>query len=329
MSSRFFHLCITTFVETILCYDLNAGRSSTQHVGVFGDVSGFYGCVEAQGRGSLHCHMLIWLTGALNCDEIKKSILDINDSSLCSQLPAHLDNVIWSSIPCDPLPEIEIPSSIHHPCAVRGPSLEGDMNTVRDMCRKDVHHLAKACQVHKHTATCFKYWKGPPEPKECRFGLDAANVVGRTYIDEITGDVHVRQLDGMVNCFNDTILQCLRCNMDIQFVGSGSSAKAILYYITDYITKTQLKAHVAYSSLEVAASRLGEFDPTVDDVKQRAKRLLQKCAFCMISHQELSAQQVSSYLLDHGDHYSSHSYRCLYWRAFENLIDKELPSPEC
>jgi hypothetical protein len=44
------------------------------------------------------------------------------------------------------------------------------------------------------------------------------------------------------NNFNETMIEAIRNNMDIKFIGSGSTAKAILYYITDYITKTQLQA---------------------------------------------------------------------------------------
>ncbi|KAG0708063.1 hypothetical protein DFH29DRAFT_795631 [Suillus ampliporus] len=53
----------------------------------------------------------------------------------------------------------------------------------------------------------------------------------------------------------------------------------------------------------------------------RAKKLLQKCAYSMISHQELSAQQVCSYLMDFKDHFTSHEYQNLYWTNFETLID--------
>src|SRR5438309_1141974 len=49
----------------------------------------------------------------------------------------------------------------------------------------------------------------------------------------------------------------------------------------------------------------------------------------MISHQELSAPQVCSYLMDYGDHYTSHEYKNLYWTAFEKFINDENPSPEC
>ncbi|KAF8130600.1 hypothetical protein EV363DRAFT_1147638, partial [Boletus edulis] len=322
---------MTAFVRTVLYYnDSMHGQSQVEGVGILGHVSTYYGCVEAQGRGSLHCHMLVWLDGSLNCDEIKDKILNDGDIEFRDRLLAFLDDTISSSVPEDPLPNVEIPSSMHHPCAVCGPSLDGDTPAVVLLRRKkDVHYLATACQVHKHTAMCFKYWKGPPHPRVCRFGLDEKNFIGRTVVDDKTGDVILQYLDGNVNQYNETILECVRCNMDIQFIGSGWSAKAILYYVTDYITKTQLKAHVAYSALDLAISKLGEYEPAVDDVRLHAKRLLQKCAFSMISHQELSAQQVCSYLLDYGDHYTSHLYRCLYWTAFKAAINSDLPSPEC
>ncbi|KAF8234476.1 hypothetical protein L208DRAFT_1548764 [Tricholoma matsutake] len=93
--------------------------------------------------------------------------------------------------------------------------------------------------------------------------------------------------------------------MDIKFIGSGPATKAILYYITDYISKSQLKAHVAYAALEL---KLDEYDPTEDLVTLHAKCLLQKCVHAMISHQEMSGQFVATYLLDLKDHFMSHIY---------------------
>jgi hypothetical protein len=117
--------------------------------------------------------------------------------------------------------------------------------------------------------------------------------------------------------------------MDIKFIGSGPAAKAIIYYITNYITKSQLKTHVAFAALELSVKKLGEYKPNDDDLTSRAKKLLQKCAYAMISHQELSAQQVASYLMDYEDHFTSHEYRNLYWTSLEGFINSEDPSPEC
>ncbi len=75
--------------------------------------------------------------------------------------------------------------------------------------------------------------------------------------------------------------------------------------------------------------KLGEFNENDDDTTVRAKKLLQKCAYSMISHQELSAQQVASYLMDYEDHFTSHQFRNLYWTSFEAFINQQDPSREC
>ena len=119
-----------------------------------------------------------------------------------------------------------------------------------------------------------------------------------------------------------TILEAVRCNMDIQFIGSGESAKAMIYYITDYITKSQLKAHVAYAALQLAVKKCEDVGGDDEDFIIRSKRLLQKCAYALISHQELSAQQVASYLLSHEDHFTSNNFSCLYWASFERFVER-------
>ena len=36
----------------------------TRREGILGEVSAYIGAVEAQGRGTLHLHMVLWLIGA-------------------------------------------------------------------------------------------------------------------------------------------------------------------------------------------------------------------------------------------------------------------------
>jgi len=327
VAAKFFNLYMKAFVNCVLGYDAS-GKDIEG--GILGLVKGYYGCVEAQGRGTLHCHMMIWLDGGLNSDEIKHRIIEQGDDDFAQRLLAFLDDSISNCIPLDPDSELSIPSSRHHPCSVRGISEDTAMDVNIEIAReKDLHHIVSACQKHRHTATCFKYWKGPPDPKQCRFDLDEKRFRPTSYFDKEEGEVCLRCLDGMVNNFNETILELVRCNMDIKFISSGASAKAILYYITDYITKSQLKAHVAYAALRLAVDKLGQYCPGDDDLTVRAKRLLQKCAHAMISHQELSAQQVSSYLLDYEDHFTSHAFNNLYWTSFERHINQQQPSLEC
>ncbi|KAJ7086531.1 hypothetical protein C8R44DRAFT_535329, partial [Mycena epipterygia] len=315
------------FIKTILGYDQ---KDDSLDGGIIGVVKAYYGCVEAQGRGTLHCHMLIWLEGGLNPNQIKeKALSNGGDLAFQKRLIEFLEDTISNSVPPDRDPTFETELGKADPCATRGPTAGDKIKDPVLSRSKDLHNLVKRCQSHTHHPTCFKYWRGPPEPKECRFDLDDANVVPVSTFDPDTGEFTLRCLDGLVNNFNETMIEAIRCNMDIKFIGSGAAAKAILYYITDYITKTQLQAHVAYAALELAVGRLGEYDPEEDDIRTRAKRLLQKCAHSMIAKQELSAQQVVSYLMDFEDHFTSHKFNNLYWTGFEKFINDEDPSPEC
>lgn len=326
IAARFFDIYLKAFISTVLGYD-STRKDLTG--GALGPVKAHYGCVEAQGRGTLHCHMLVWLEGALNPNEIRERVTKDGNMEWGKRLIRFLDDAISNVIPSDPDPDLEISSSLHHPCTVRGVDLsEPDVGLRLKSRLKDMHLLAKECQVHSHTKTCYKHRK---EGKviECRFDHDENNFRETSDFDPETSELSLRCLQGMVNNFNMTMLEAIRCNMDIKFIGSGESAKAILYYITDYITKTDLKTHVAFAALELAVKRLGEFDPNIDEATLRAKRMLQKCAHAMISHQELSAQQVAAYLIGGGDHYSSHRFRNLYWTSFEASVNAEQPSPEC
>ena len=171
---------------------------------------------------------------------------------------------------------------------------------------------------------CYKYYK-PSEDRVCCFNLKEDNFKANSSIDPETGNVCLWCLDGLVNNFNTTILEAVRCNMDIQFISSGKSAKAMIYYVTDYITKSQLKSHVVYAALQLAVKKCKQVDDANDNFTIKSKWLLQKCAYTMILHQEMSVQQVVSYLMDYEDHFMSHRFGNLYWASFERFVDHDDP----
>ena len=136
-------------------------------------------------------------------------------------------------------------------------------------------------------------------------------------------------LDGMVNNYCLTISKACCCNSNIKFMALGDAAKSVLFYITGYILKMQQKSHILFAALKVALKKLGEYDPADMDPGMRGKQMLQKCVYLVISHQELSGQQVAAYLKGYRDHYSSHVYWNLYWTAFERSVNADALSPEC
>ncbi len=254
MGARFFNIYMKVFISSVLSF-CSGDSDLEQEGGALGHVKAYYGCVEAQGHGTLHCHMLVWLEGGMNPNEIKDQ-LQGGDSQLCERLLAFLDDMLSTCVPDPPSAAISVPSSRYHPSSVRG--VEGilDDNAVR----KDLYHLIRKSQIHKHSGTCYKY------RPSCRFDMDKSNYVQESSFDPATGELCLQRLDGMVNDFNETIIRCICCNTGIKFIGSGASAKAVLYYITDYITKSRLKANVAYAALELSVRKLAEFDPKEDDL---------------------------------------------------------------
>ena len=70
----------------------------------------------------------------------------------------------------------------------------------------------------------------------------------KTSIDPDTGQLTYRVSDGMINSYIDFFLRLVRCNHDVKFFGSDAIGKSILYYVTDYITKTPLKTYIQTSS---------------------------------------------------------------------------------
>ncbi len=67
--ARFFHVMVQLFIKHVL-------GVNTDHAGLFGKPSAYYGTVEQQGRLTLHIHMLILIENSLSPQEIRNRIMD-------------------------------------------------------------------------------------------------------------------------------------------------------------------------------------------------------------------------------------------------------------
>jgi Helitron helicase-like domain at N-terminus len=75
---------VQTFLEEVL------GINKEDQQGFYGPTSGYYGTVEQQGRLTLHLHMLLWIKGNLNLEDMRKRILD-EDSIWCKKVLGWLE----------------------------------------------------------------------------------------------------------------------------------------------------------------------------------------------------------------------------------------------
>lgn len=323
----FFDTMIRNFIRIVL-------RHGREQRGLFGYCDGYYGTVEAQGRGTLHCHILIWLRGHPSPQVLRDRIQESDDYKKATF--AWLESVIKCELPSDSEVVSENGDALIPP--KRGP-MDPHPGTIPqprvDVLNTDefsfqfnafVENLAIEFNWHIHTSTCWKYLKvgQPRDDSHCRLRMNGVTRA-ETTLDDETGSILLRRLHPRIASYNPVLIFLLQCNNDIKFIGSGEAAKALLYYITDYVTKPSLTAHVGLAALSHAIQTTTKKYPDISDnhiASDVSRRALTSTVNYMMSRREISHQQVMSYLVGGGDYYTSHSYAILHWGGFSKLVDK-------
>jgi hypothetical protein len=144
-----------------------------------------------------------------------------------------------------------------------------------------------------------------------------------TTIDPESGEIRMRRSHPMINNFNQSIICVCRCNMDIKFIWSGTDAKALVYYCTDYITKTNLSFYDTFSLVQKAVGPNHDNIVTENSV-DKARKMVLRCYNSLASQQELSGVQAATYLMDYGDHYTDHTFVNIFLISVERHLQNEL-----
>lgn len=315
-SAAFFHLIVNAVLDTLL------GIKGRQHnlriqreKGILGVLDGHIGTVEAQGRGTLHLHMLLWLKGSVTSSHMK-DLLTQEDfrgrvkrfihSNIKADLPGYVgtnvlaipkQNTIAFSRPVDP----------------RQPRY-------KELSEEAELKLARTVQVHQCGLGCMKItrnrlackWRAPFILSECDWvSPDGQSRPKRTY--------------GYLNNWNPALLQCLRSNHDMKLILNGMETKDIAWYISKYLIKKRKDSTNTSTLLaKTFAFHIDEQRKT-GDLKTMNKRLIQRCANTLSRQQELSAPEVISYLMGWGDQYESHHFETIHWYSVLTLLKKLYP----
>ncbi|EIM87295.1 uncharacterized protein STEHIDRAFT_56488, partial [Stereum hirsutum FP-91666 SS1] len=325
----FFDIMIRAFNDYILRY----GRDTP---GIFGTCDAYFGTVEAQGRGTLHCHMLIWLKGNPNPQALRDRMAE--DDTFKTAMFGWLESIIKCELPdMEPIvggdanrvwqkPVLEYDTRTADAPFLEDTLTDDDRERFKESFKHFVSDLAVACNWHDHTATCWKYLSDgePHDDAHCRMRVDGSTR-SFTELDPETASILLRRLHPWINNYNDVVLFLMKCNMDIKYIGSGQAAKALVYYVTDYVTKGSLPLHLGLQSLCWALRQNeAKYDGMDDlDVQSMKRSLMVKVVNAMMGRQEISHQQVMSYLVGGGDSYTSHKFRTLYWGEFDRYFKSQ------
>ena len=192
--------------------------------------------------------------------------------------------------------------------------------------RADIVQLVETSNVHKHSDTCYKYWNANRgDKKTCRMRMPR-KLVSNSSVDPDTGNICMRRSDPWINNFNEYLIAACRSNMDIKFIWSGSDAKALVYYITDYVTKMSLSFHDTFSLVQQSITSLKNLwhETDKESAIEKSRKLVLRCYNTLASQQELSGVQVASYLMNLGDHYTTHKFEGLFLIQTERFLETQL-----
>jgi hypothetical protein len=315
-SAAFFHLMINAVLEHLLgIKGFGRNQCLAREKGIFGFVDSFIGTVEAQGRGTLHLHMLLWLQGSVPSSQMKALLqddvfrervktfiaanvhADISDMDGPSILLTKRDSTITFSCPVDPhLPDYER-------CA---------------HCAET--RIVQAVQVHECTHACLRLLNGRWSCKRrAPFPLSP-----EPWIDD-QGDWGPKHRYGYLNNFCPALVQTVRCNHDLKLVTNGQDTKNLAWYISGYMVKKRETSSNTSALLAKTFAFHHEKERRTSDLTVLNKRLIQHCANTLSREQEISAPEVVSYLMGWGDCFISHHFKTIHWFSVVNLLKKTFP----
>ena len=335
-AARFFHFIVETFIAEVLGVDAD-------HRGLYGDTSAYYGTVEQQGRLTLHLHLLLWLRGCATPQEMRDRMLDpesgwqkkivawlessqIGEFMTGSQKEVEAKVNLWSKSPDykDPtgtMPEPPPPKCEKADQCKVCQNLDSwwsrFKNTVDDLLSKSNIHNCKRFLNKDGTHNKKHEYVGCLENKwgKCKARFPRP-IYDRTEIDTETGALNLKKGEPWLNSVTPLVTYLFRCNTDVTSLCSGTAIKAVVLYVSDYITKSSLKTHVVFDSIKAIFTKNREMIGGNLPDKEKGRQLMTKIVNLLSTKMEMGAPMICMYLLGNPDHYTDHSFVPFYWRSY-------------
>src|ERR1700728_4290812 len=144
----------------------------------------------------------------------------------------------------------------------------------------------------------------------------------RTKVDPKTAALNIKKGEGWINPLTPIVTFLLRCNSDITSLLSGTAIKAIVAYISDYVTKPGLKTYTIFDTIRSVFDKSSEMLGGTQKRKDKARSLLTKIVNALTAKLEIGGPMASLYLLGNPDHYTKQNFIVLYWKSYVTEVLK-------
>jgi hypothetical protein len=316
-AAKFFHFVIAVLLEEL--FGIVAHRRGTQvmrNEGIFGNVASYIGTVEAQGRGTLHLHMIVWLVGSLTSAKMQQALKSNSfrtrvKNYIKANIKADLDGASEGTVNAMPR---ENGLSYSRPVDPREPGYA-------HISHRFEMQLAKAVQHHK----CSKDSCLVVKKNRIRCKRRAPFPVSHEDFINEDGQWGPKRMFGYINNWCPAIMQCIRANQDIKLITNGSETRDIAFYISLYVAKRQSNSSNASALMARKLAFHKRRERYNSDIIRLNKRLLERCANTLTREQEFSAPEVISYLMGWGDRFISHHFVTIFWSDVKTSIRQHFP----
>ncbi|KAF8425808.1 hypothetical protein L210DRAFT_3615050 [Boletus edulis BED1] len=286
-STKYFFFIINAILSTLFGIEVTRDQIHSTG-GVLGKLSGYFGVVEAQGRGSLHVHVLLWLKDAPNSETMHsllqtEAFRDRIRSFMKMNVCAHVDGLTEATIKTM---SRETDLAYSRPPNPDSPHWNAEFTD--RLCRvvrsQQVHTCTKSACLRYNTRGQLTCKRRAPWPLSGGDSIDSQ------------GNYTPRRTVPYIHTFCPSISVAICCSSDIQVLTNGRDAKdaTFLYHQGD--------------------------SEHMQNVTDRNRMLIFRCQRSINRQMELSAPQVISYLMKRGDGTRSHHYVPLYWSSLRSAL---------
>jgi hypothetical protein len=342
--ARFFNFIVQNFITHVL-------GMNGKHNGYFGKTKAYYGTVEQQGRLSLHMHMLIWIDGGLTPEETRKRIMD-PESDFQKKFFEYLEGCHQGHLFDGSSEEIEkkIIDDVRKKKDYIPPT-----NVVPEPPPEECFEACKKCPRCSNNQSWWQRFKARVNDlilisnkhrcgsnikkdgarklntdapgcmdnkwKKCKARFPR-EVVENTFVVNDEGSIKLKHLEKWINCFSPLVTYLIGCNTDITSLRSGTAIKAVLLYITNYITKVSLKTYTAFEVILSVFQRNVDYRDSNRPREEKARALMTKMVNGMTARLEIGGPMAAMYLLRFPDHYTNCRFKCIYWSNYVQEVNK-------
>jgi len=337
--AKFFKMMVDLFLKHVL-------GVNSKNRGLYGDTSGYYGTVEQQGRLTLHLHMLLWIANSLTPQEVRDRLLDPT-SDFQIRMVQYLESVHMGEFKTGTMEQVQ--SHLENEAALHPNRIPPTLTLPKAAPEQCISHHDTPDNTCKKCQASLTWWEqfktivdeilfrsnrhkchsGCTDPKynscKARFPRD---VFVETAINPETGSLNIKKGEAWLNTFTDILTYLMRCNTDVTSLLSGTAIKSTVAYVTDYITKTPLKTHTMFEAIKTVFNRNSEFINGNLSHQEKTRKLMIQIVNTLTVQAEVGGPMACMYLLGHPDHYTSHEFRPVFWKAFVHEANKSWEQPQ-